>query len=80
VCSTVPPSPKGSGWVEAAPLQPPSGVEHVDRLVEAQSRADRAAVIRQQIENDWIEGLLDKKKSAQGEDRVRPLQPVQNGI
>jgi hypothetical protein len=44
--------PKGSGWVEPAPLQPPSGIKYVDQMCEAQSRADRAAAIRQRIESD----------------------------
>jgi len=53
--SAEPPSPKGSGWIDSAPVKPPSGVDYVDRLCEAQSRADRAAAVRQKIEIEWIE-------------------------
>lgn len=39
-----PPQPqrRGSGWRESAPLTSPAGIAHVDRLVEAQDRLDRA--------------------------------------
>src|SRR5215469_15317228 len=34
---------QGNGWVEPAPLKPPAGIEHIDRLVAQQDRADCAA-------------------------------------
>jgi hypothetical protein len=33
---------RGTGWREPAPLGPPPGIEHVDRLVDAQDRIDKA--------------------------------------
>jgi hypothetical protein len=36
-----PQRPRGSGWVEPHPLEPPPGIEHCDRLVDAQDRIDR---------------------------------------
>src|SRR6516225_10022736 len=57
--SREPPKPKGNGWVDPAPVKPPSGIEYVDRLCDQQSRAERAAAIRQRIENDWIESHFD---------------------
>jgi hypothetical protein len=42
-------------------LSPPSGIDHIDRMCEAQDRTDRAAAIRQRIENEWIEDLMSNK-------------------
>jgi hypothetical protein len=33
---------RGSGWIDERPLEPPPGIEHCDRLVDAQDRIDRA--------------------------------------
>jgi len=33
---------RGTGWVDQRPLEPPPGIEHCDRLVDAQDRIDRA--------------------------------------
>jgi hypothetical protein len=51
-----PRAPSG-GTVE---IKPPPGIDIIDRMCEAQSRADRAAAIRQRIENDWIESHFEK--------------------
>jgi hypothetical protein len=51
------PRPASGG---TAPIQPVPGISHIDRICEAQDRADRAAAIRQRIENDWIESHFDK--------------------
>ncbi|MGA8802595.1 MAG: hypothetical protein WB614_22765, partial [Pseudolabrys sp.] len=40
-----PQRPRGTGWVEPRPLEAPPGIEHVDRLVDAQDRIDRAELI-----------------------------------
>jgi hypothetical protein len=37
--------PKGTGWVEASPLKPPSGVDLCDRMMDIQDQIDRAALI-----------------------------------
>ena len=42
------------------PVQPPSGIDYIDQMCDAQDRADRAAAIRQRIENDWIESHFEK--------------------
>jgi hypothetical protein len=34
--------PRGSGWVSERPLEPPQGIAHCDRSVDAQDRIDRA--------------------------------------
>jgi hypothetical protein len=31
-----------SGWVEPRPIEPPPGIDHVDRPVDAQDKIDRA--------------------------------------
>ena len=53
-----PPPPKGSGWQDAAPIKPPSGIDIIDRMVANQDRADKAAAIRRRLEADWIERQL----------------------
>jgi hypothetical protein len=40
-----PAKPKGTGWSEPSPLKPPSGIEHCDRMMDAQDAKDRAALI-----------------------------------
>ena len=62
-----PAKPRGTGWQEAAPMQSPPGIDHIDRIVEAQTRADRAAAIRQRIESDWIESHFDKGPRVESE-------------
>jgi hypothetical protein len=37
---------RGSGWVSPAPLTSPPGVEHCDRLVDAQDQIDRVELAR----------------------------------
>jgi hypothetical protein len=64
--SMIPPSrepakPKGSGWVDPAPVTSPPGISTIDAMCEAQDRADRAAAIRQRIENEWIEHLMSNR-------------------
>jgi hypothetical protein len=56
-----PPKPKGTGWVDAAPVTSPPGTSTIDAMCEAQNRTDRAAALRQRIENDWIEAQLAEK-------------------
>jgi hypothetical protein len=63
--SMIPPSrepakPKGTGWQDAAPIATPPGVNHLDAIAESFARAERAAAIRQRIENDWIESHFDR--------------------
>jgi hypothetical protein len=36
------PVTRGTGWIDPAPLRPPSGIEHVDALCDQQDREDRA--------------------------------------
>jgi len=33
---------RGTGWAEAVPIRPPEGVGIIDRMVDAQDRAERA--------------------------------------
>ena len=63
--SRAPAKPKGSGWQDAAPLQQPPGIDHIDRMCEAQSRADHVAALRQRVENEWIESHFNKKPLVQ---------------
>jgi hypothetical protein len=43
-----------------APLRQQPGIDIIDRMCDAQDRADRAAAIRQQVETEWIESHFDK--------------------
>ena len=52
------PPTKGSGWVDAAPVTPTGGIGLIDKMVEAQSRVDKLAAIKQRLEADWIEQQL----------------------
>jgi hypothetical protein len=49
--------PKGTGWVEAAPLKGPD-TRWVDRQLDAQDKLDRAEALRGQLKNTWVERIL----------------------
>jgi hypothetical protein len=51
--------PRASGG-GSVPLRQPPGVDLIDKMVEAQSRNERLAAIKQRIENAWIEARFDK--------------------
>jgi hypothetical protein len=62
--SMIPPSrepakPKGTGWVEAAPLKGPD-TRWCDRQMDAQDKCDRMQRLRQQAESAWIEAHFYK--------------------
>jgi hypothetical protein len=40
---------RGSGWRDEVPLGPPPGIEHCDRLVDAQDAKDRAELIEREL-------------------------------
>jgi hypothetical protein len=63
--SMIPPRQRDEGPPRAAsggtaPLRQPPGIDIIDRMCDAQARADRAAAIRQQAETEWIEAHFDK--------------------
>jgi len=41
-------------------VNPPSGIDYIDRMCAEQSRADRAAAIRQRMEAEWIDFHFEK--------------------
>jgi len=41
---------RGSGWIDERPLEPPTGIAHVDRLVDAQDRIDRAELAQRLVQ------------------------------
>jgi hypothetical protein len=80
--SMVPPSrepakPRGNGWVEASPLKPPD-VRWCDRQMDAQDKLDRAALLRQRAENDWVEGLLERRNPYKAKIGYDPVQSFDN--
>jgi len=58
--SREPAKPGGTGWVEAPPIKCPD-TRWIDAQLDAADRRDRAAAIRQRIENDWIESHFEDK-------------------
>jgi hypothetical protein len=40
---------RGTGYRDAVPLGPPPGIEHCDRLVDAQDKIDRAELIEREL-------------------------------
>jgi hypothetical protein len=42
------------------PITSPPGIEHIDRMVDAQDRKDRIARLREVTENAWIESHFEK--------------------
>jgi hypothetical protein len=77
--SMIPPSrepakPKGTGWVDAAPLKSPD-TRWIDAQIDAQDKRDRAAALRQRVESDWIEFQLDQAKGPLIETEWNPFSP-----
>ena len=71
--SPQPPSPKGNGWQDAAPLKP-IDTRYIDALCDAQDRRDRAVAIQQKMETEWIEHLLDRRNPHKAKTGYDPLQ------
>jgi hypothetical protein len=67
--SREPPKPKGTGWVDAAPIGQPPGVKIIDQMCEAQSRCDCAAAVRVRIETELAEAMM-RDKTTPGKDGV----------
>jgi hypothetical protein len=43
------PTQRGTGYRDAVPLGPPPGIEHCDRLMDAQDKIDRAELIEREL-------------------------------
>jgi hypothetical protein len=52
------PRPPSGGTAE---IKSPPGIDTIDRMCAEQDRAAKAAAVRQRIENEWIEGLLERR-------------------
>jgi hypothetical protein len=50
----------GSGWVAPRSMGPPPGIQHVDRIVEAQDRRDRAELIAQEARVAAVRKALER--------------------
>jgi hypothetical protein len=44
----------GTGWAKEIPLRPPEGVEHIDRMVEAQTAKERLHAVVEAIEANEV--------------------------
>jgi hypothetical protein len=42
-------------------VKPPPGIDTIDRMVEAQDRADRAAAVRVRIQTELMEAMMRDK-------------------
>jgi hypothetical protein len=56
-----PPKPRGTGWVDSAPVKPPSGVDHIDAIAESFARRERAVRVQQEMELAEIERRMDRR-------------------
>jgi hypothetical protein len=56
------PPAKGTGWAREIPLRPPEGVEHIDRMVEAQTAKERLHAVVEAIEANEVLKRASKKK------------------
>jgi hypothetical protein len=56
------------------PIQPPPGIEIIDRLCQAQDRADRAAAIRVRIETELVEAAMANKVTYKAKTEYNPVQ------
>ena len=43
------PTQRGTGWRDEIPLGPPPGIEHCDRMLDAQEAKDRAELIEREL-------------------------------
>ena len=53
--------------------KPPPGIEHIDRMCDAQDRRDRAIAHQQAAELAWIEGLLERKNPHKAKTNYDPF-------
>jgi hypothetical protein len=59
----------GSGWKEPAPLRPPEGLQHIDRMLDEEDRIWRAQRIREVAEAAPVQrALAEAQGKAQNED------------
>ena len=71
------PRPPSGGTV---PLQPPPGIEHIDRMVAHQDRIDRAAAIRVRIETELAEAALRDRISNRVQSDYNPYSRKRMGF
>jgi hypothetical protein len=74
--SMIPPSrepakPKGTGWVEAAPLKSPD-TRWIDAQIDAQDQRDRAAAVRVRVETELAEAMMRDKISYKAKTEYHP--------
>jgi hypothetical protein len=65
---------RGDGWVDAKPLTPPPGIEHVDAIAEAFAERERRQAILQLAEEAEAASRLEHRR------RMRELDPCNTGI
>jgi hypothetical protein len=71
------PRPPSGGTV---PIQPPPGIEIIDRLCQAQDRADRAAAVRVRIETEMVEAAMANKVTYKAETEYNPYSRDRMGL
>jgi hypothetical protein len=53
----------GSGWAPERPIRPPEGIEHIDRMIEAQTAKERLQAVVEAIEaNEAIKRAAQRDK------------------
>jgi hypothetical protein len=71
------PRPASGGTME---LKPPPGIDIIDRMCEAQDRADRAAAVRVRIETELVEAMMENKISYKAKTEYNPYSRERMGF
>jgi hypothetical protein len=53
---------RGSGWVSERKLEPPPGIEHMDRMMDAQARVDKAELALKLAKVRMAKGKDDEQR------------------
>jgi hypothetical protein len=64
-----PPRAPSGGTVE---VRPPDGLRWIDQMCDHADRQAQVAAIRQRIENEWVEGILDRSKPNRAKSEYSP--------
>ena len=63
-----------------APIQPPPGIEHIDRLCDEADRRARAVAVQQKLALEWIEGLLERRNPHKAKTNYDPFSRERMGL
>jgi hypothetical protein len=64
------PRPASGGTTE---VKPPLGIDHIDRMCQAQDRVDKLAAMKVKLETDWLEFELGRSREPRIEHEYDPM-------